>query len=198
MPWLKTFESAFGPKILQIKRNLVKMCICVSQNSQEHSPTFIALPSLSKTNLARLGLSLRFRLGAQFQTASRPFTLDFIIIVSQVFFVSVVHSLLASVTNHRLNMVFFDHAQGGSGAGLALTCCPTCRVTKMEAHLFRVTLMRRLQLSLSLTVRTCRCGLPFDALATTVQRARVRGFWGSEGELWRVLQHGSAAKVVVE
>ena len=53
-------------------------------------------------------------------------------------------------------------SQGGSGAGLALTCCPTCRVTKMEAHLFRVTLMRRLQLPL--TVRTCRCGLPLDAL----------------------------------
>ena len=34
--------------------------------------------------------------------------------------------------------------------------------------------------------------------ATTVQRAHVRVFWGSEGGLWRVLQHGSAAKVEVE
>ena len=34
--------------------------------------------------------------------------------------------------------------------------------------------------------------------ATTVQRADVRGFWGSEDGLWRVLQHGSAVKEEVE
>ena len=88
-------------------------------------------------------------------------------------------------------------SQGGSGTGLALTCCPTCRATKMEAHLFRVTLTRRLQVP-----PPCRAYLPVWPLstlwATTVQRARVRGFWGSEGGLWRVLQHGSAAKVEVE
>ena len=37
-------------------------------------------------------------------------------------------------------------SQGGSGAGLALSCCPTCRITRLEAQLFRVTLLRRLQL----------------------------------------------------
>ena len=70
-------------------------------------------------------------------------------------------------------------SQGGSGAGLVLTCCPTCRVTKMEAHLFRVTLLRRLQLPLLLTVRTCQCGLPLDSLG------HHRGvLWESEGGLW--------------
>ena len=53
-------------------------------------------------------------------------------------------------------------SQGGSGAGLALSTCPTCRVTRLEPHLFRVLLLRRL-LPLSLTLRNCRCGLPLDA-----------------------------------
>ena len=33
-------------------------------------------------------------------------------------------------------------SQGGSGAGLALSTCPTCRVTRLEPHLFRVLLLR--------------------------------------------------------
>ena len=49
-------------------------------------------------------------------------------------------------------------SQGGPGAGLV----PTCRVTKLEAQLFRVVFLRRLRLPLLLTVRTCRCGLPLD------------------------------------
>ena len=53
-------------------------------------------------------------------------------------------------------------SQGGSGAGLALSTCPTCRVTRLEPHLFRVLLLRRLRLPLSLTLRNCRCGLPLD------------------------------------
>ena len=53
-------------------------------------------------------------------------------------------------------------SQGGPGAGLVLSTCPTCRVTKLETQLFRVVLLRRLRLPLPLTVRTCRCGLPLD------------------------------------
>ena len=55
------------------------------------------------------------------------------------------------------------HSQGGSGAGLALSTCPTCRVTRLELHLFRVLLLRHLRLPFSLTFRNCRCGLPLDA-----------------------------------
>ena len=42
---------------------------------------------------------------------------------------------------------------------MALSACPTCRVTKIDAHLFRVLL-----LPMPLTVRTCRCGRPLDTL----------------------------------
>ena len=31
-------------------------------------------------------------------------------------------------------------SQGGSGVGLALSCCPTCQITKFVAQLFRVVL----------------------------------------------------------
>ena len=53
-------------------------------------------------------------------------------------------------------------SQGGPGAGLAVSTCPTCRVTRMEPQLFRVLILHRLQLPLPLTVRNCRCGLPLD------------------------------------
>ena len=33
---------------------------------------------------------------------------------------------------------------GDLGAGLAFTICPICRITKMEPHVFRVLLLRRL------------------------------------------------------
>ena len=54
-------------------------------------------------------------------------------------------------------------SQGGPGAVLALTTCPLCRVTSMEPQLFRVLLLRRLHLPLSLTAHHCRCGLPLDS-----------------------------------
>ena len=54
-------------------------------------------------------------------------------------------------------------SQAGPGAGLALAACPTCRITNLDSHLFRVLLLRRLQLPLPLTVRSCRCGHFLDA-----------------------------------
>ena len=53
-------------------------------------------------------------------------------------------------------------SQEGPRAGMALMTCPTCRITTIPPQLFRVTLLRRLRLPLPLTVRSCRCGLPFD------------------------------------
>ncbi len=47
--------------------------------------------------------------------------------------------------------------------GLAFSTCPTCRVTALESNVFRMILLRRLQMPLPLTVRTCRCGRPLDA-----------------------------------
>ena len=51
-------------------------------------------------------------------------------------------------------------SQAGPGAGLSLS---TCRVTSLEYDVFRITLLRRFQLPLPVTVRICRCGRPLDA-----------------------------------
>ena len=66
---------------------------------------------------------------------------------------------------------------------LALRCPLVPRV----AQLFRVILLRRLHLPLPLTVRSCRCGLPFHStlVATTVQLALGLGSWEGGGTLWR-------------
>ena len=42
--------------------------------------------------------------------------------------------------------------------GVALSTCPTCRVTRLEPQILRVLLLRRLQMPLPLTVHNCRCG----------------------------------------
>ena len=60
----------------------------------------------------------------------------------------------------RMAMV---RSQGGPGAGLALSTCPTSRLTKIPPQLFRVVLLRRLGLPLPLTARSCRCGRPLDS-----------------------------------
>ena len=83
-------------------------------------------------------------------------------------------------------------SQGGLGAGLALTCCPTC-VTKMEA-LFRVTLMHRLQLPLPLTCVPAGVASLSTLWATTEQRARARVLgkrgWALESVAARICREG--------
>ena len=109
------------------------------------------------------------------------------------------HSILTTLTWGRPGPARSCFEGGRSLQGRVwLSRVATCRVTKMEAHLFRVTLMRRLQHPSSLLCVPAGVASLSTLWATTVQRARVRGFWGSEGGLWRVLQHGSAAKVEVE
>ena len=73
-------------------------------------------------------------------------------------------------------------SQGGPGAGLKLSTCPTCRITRIDPQLFRVILLRRLHLPLPLTVCSCRCGLH---VATTVHLALGLGSWEGGGALWR-------------
>ena len=46
--------------------------------------------------------------------------------------------------------------------GAALSVTPTSRETTIPSHLFRVVLLRRLRFSLSLSLRSCRCGSPLD------------------------------------
>ena len=54
-------------------------------------------------------------------------------------------------------------SHGGLGVGLALLTCPTCCLTKIDSHLFRVILLRRLQMLFPPTVRSCRCGRLLDS-----------------------------------
>ena len=68
-------------------------------------------------------------------------------------------------------------SQGGSGAGMALSACPTCRVTKITSHLFRVLLLHRLQFASSLN----RAYLPVWPSHSTLlaSPSSVRTGWGS-------------------
>ena len=74
-------------------------------------------------------------------------------------------------------------SQRGPGAGLAFTTCPTCRITKMEPHVFRVLLMRRLHLPLPWTLHSCRCGLPLDSRGHHRAACARDGVLGRRGAL---------------
>ena len=53
-------------------------------------------------------------------------------------------------------------SQAGPMAGLAFSTTPTSRFTRLDAHVFRTLLLRRLRLPLPLSDRFCRCGRPLD------------------------------------
>ena len=72
-------------------------------------------------------------------------------------------------------------SQGGSGAGLALRACPTCRVTQLEPQQLRVLLLRRLQLPLPLSVHSCRCGRPLDQFGHHRAACARAGILGKRG-----------------
>ena len=74
----------------------------------------------------------------------------------------------------------FGESHGGPGAGLALLTCPTCRGTKLDPHLFRVVLLRRLQMPLLPTVRSAGVAVHLTLLAITAQGARA-GVLGKRG-----------------
>ena len=79
------------------------------------------------------------------------------------------HEAASRVERHHRDDHIFPHltdpdralllSQGGPGSGLAFSTCPTCRITGMGAQHFRIPplALRRLQLPLPLTVRSCRC-----------------------------------------
>ena len=72
-------------------------------------------------------------------------------------------------------------SQAGPGAGLSLSTCSTCRVTSLESDVFRITLLRRLQLPSPWTVRTCRCGRPLDACGHHRAACARAGLLGRRG-----------------
>ena len=72
-------------------------------------------------------------------------------------------------------------SQGGPGSGLAFSTSPTCRITRLGSHHFRLLLLRRLQLPLPLTVRSCRCGRPTRYLWPSPRCLRTGWGLGEEG-----------------
>ena len=52
--------------------------------------------------------------------------------------------------------------QSGPGAGVPLSVAPASASTRIDSHLFRVLLLRRLHLRLPHSLVRCRCGRPFD------------------------------------
>ena len=94
------------------------------------------------------------------------------------------------------NVVAAVRSQGGSGAGLAHSCCPTCRITRLEAQLFRVTLLHSSCPFPSLSVPA---GVASHSTlwATTEQRAQGLGFWARGDGLSRASQLASAVREAV-
>ena len=68
--------------------------------------------------------------------------------------------LFTTMTESERAMV---RSQGGPGAGAPFTVCPTGVETRIDPHLFRTLLLRRLRLPLSMSKSICRCGRPLDS-----------------------------------
>ena len=88
-------------------------------------------------------------------------------------------------------------SQSGPMAGMALSASLSNFLTRIEPHLFRVVLLRRLRLPLSLSVRTCRCGRFLDSLGhhrVACARAGVLGRRGFaiESAATRLCREGAA------
>ena len=81
-------------------------------------------------------------------------------------------------------------SQGGVGAGLAVSTCPLCRVTRLEPHLFRVLLLRRLR---PLPCRAQVAGVAFHSIGHHRAACARAGILGRRGFAWRVSRPGSAA-----
>ena len=90
-----------------------------------------------------------------------------------------------------------DSGMRSPGAGVVFTTCPTCWLAKMEPHVFRVLLLRRLHLPLPWILHSCLCGLPL--VATTVQPVLGLGSWGGEaarlqGSRWQGVNRRDGAR----
>ena len=78
---------------------------------------------------------------------------------------------------------------------------PTSRLTRLDAPVFRILLLRRLRLPLPLTARACRCGLPLDAFghqrsACAVSRVLGRRGFAVESAAARICREAGARVMV--
>ena len=77
-------------------------------------------------------------------------------------------------------------SQGGPLASVPFTSLPTMRETSFDPQPFRLLLLRRLRLPLSLSARWCRCGRPLNSLGhhqSACSRAGVLGHRGYPMEM---------------
>ena len=61
-------------------------------------------------------------------------------------------------------------SQGGPLASAPFVCMPVDRVFRIDSQPFRILLLRRLRMPLSLTVHSCRCGRLLDSLGSLCSR----------------------------
>ena len=72
-------------------------------------------------------------------------------------------------------------SQAGPMSGMALSATPTSLLTRIEPHLFRIVLLRRLRQLLPLSARTCRCGRLLDVLGHHRAACARAGVLGQRG-----------------
>ena len=72
-------------------------------------------------------------------------------------------------------------SQCGPLSSLAFTAFPTSRLTWFDSQTFRVLLLRRLHLPLSLSARACQCGRPLDAFGHHRSACATSGVLGRRG-----------------
>ena len=72
-------------------------------------------------------------------------------------------------------------SQAGPMGGMALSATPTSMLTRIEPHLFRIVLLRRLRQPLPLSARSCRCGRLLDILGHHRAACARAGFLGQRG-----------------
>ena len=75
---------------------------------------------------------------------------------------------------------------------MALSVAPVSFLTRIDSAVFRVLLLRRLRLPLSLSFRMCRCGCPLDSFGH--HRVREPVCWDGADLRWRAQLPESAAK----
>ena len=87
------------------------------------------------------------------------------------------HGVVPRLTNTQQAMV---RSQSGPLAGVPFTSLPTSPLTRFDAQVFRVLLLRRLWRPLPLSASACRCGRPLDDLGHHRSACATSGVFGSE------------------
>ena len=94
--------------------------------------------------------------------------------VEECFFI---HGVAPRLTDTQQALV---RSQCGPLAAVPFTCCPTSSLTRFDAHVFRVLLLR-LWRPLPLSSSVCRCGRPLDAFGHHRSACAVSGVLGRRG-----------------